>query len=305
MKRKLSVLVAVASLAVLTLLVGSRTGETQAGQLTVAIYAPSVNFGTSAARLSYVQRLASAIQTATGRRVEAKAFSSLAQLQRAKPHFAIIEGQCVAAKKYKVLANAVVGGGTSRRWALFSNAGRSMSALKGKKLAYMKTGCRDTAFLENAMLESEVTVKSFFSSMVGKGDLNGSVAEVATLRGAQAVFAPVGSQKGLSKVFDSGSVPNPAFVQIGNVPASVSAAAKKAVVGYGGGGAISGWKSANPKAFSSLRGRMSKRKKKGIFASPDPVRVSARDVLIFPSSLDDTQLTEVGQHFVKPPERQE
>ena len=303
--KKLSAFLAVITIAALSLFVGSRTGESQAGQLNLAIYAPSVNFGTSAARLEYLQRLGSALERATGKKVRPQAFSNLAQLQRAKPDFAIIDAQCVASKRYKVLANAVVGGSTTRRWALYSNSGTSMQALRGKKLAYVKTGCRDTAFLENAMLESEVSLKSFFGGTVGKGDLNGAVAEVATLRGAQAVFAPSGSQKGLSKVFDSGSVPNPAFVQIGNVPGAVSSAAQKAVVGYGGGGAISGWRKANPKAYSGLRGRMGKRVKKGIFASPTPVRVDASDVMIFPSTLDDTSLPEVSQHFEEPPKRQE
>ncbi len=303
--KKLSALLVIAIVAGLSLFVGSRTGESQAGQLTLAIYAPSVNFGTSAARLEYLQRLGASLERATGKKVRPQAFSNLAQLQRAKPDFAIIEGQCVATKTYKVLANAVVGGSTSRCWALYSNVGGSMQALKGKKLAYMKTGCNDNAFLENAMLDSEVDVQTFFSGIVGKGDLNGAVAEVATLRGAEAVFAPSGSQKGLTKVFDTGSVPNPAFVQIGNVPASVSAAAQKAVVGFGGGGAISGWSDANPKAYTSLRSSMGKRVKKGIFAAPSPVRVDASDVLIFPETLDDSSLTEISQHFEEPPARQE
>jgi hypothetical protein len=304
MKRKLNTAIAIAALAACTLFVGSRTGESQAGSLTVAIYAPSVNFGTSAGRLQYLQRLAKAISSATGRRVEPKPFTSLGALLRAKPDFAIIDGQCVAAKGYTVLANAVVGGGTSRRWALYSNAGRSMGALQGKKLAYMKTGCRDEAFIENAMLESEVSLR-YFGGRVGKSDLNGAVAEVATLRGAQAVFAPVGSQKGLAKVFDAGSVPNPAFVQLNKgLPGTVVSNAKKAVVGYGGGGAIGRWRAGNAKAYSGLRGRMGKRVKRGMFADPLPVRVKAQDVLKYPSTLDETWMTEVTQHFDEPPARQ-
>jgi hypothetical protein len=304
MNFKLKTAIAAVALAACTLFVGSRSGESQAGALTVAIYAPSVNFGTSAGRLQYLQRLSKAISSATGRRVDPKPFNSLGALLRSKPDFAVVEGQCVAAKGYKVLANAVVGGGTSRRWALYSNAGRSMSALKGKKLAYMKTGCRDESFIENAMLESEVSLR-FFGGRVGKRTLSGAVAEVATLRGAQAVFAPAGSQKGLGKVFDAGSVPNPAFVQLNQgLPAGVVTKAKGAVTNFAGGGAISRWRGGNQKTYSGLRGRMGKRVKRGMFARPTPVRVKARDVLIYPKTLDDTSLTEVTQHFDQPPARQ-
>lgn len=303
MKRKLSIALTVAALAALSLVVGSRTGESQAGNLSVAIYAPSVPFGTSAQRLQYLQRLGSSIEASTGRKVRTQVFTSLGALASSKPDFAIVEGQCVAAKGYKPLANAVISGRTARNWSLYSNAGSSLQALRGKKLAYMKTGCRDSAFLENAMFESEVPL-SYFGGRVGKSDLNGAVAEVATLRGAQAVFAPAGSSKGLRRVFSAGAVPNPAFVQLNrSVSGQVVGQVTKAVVGYGGGGAISSWKPANARAYSGLRSRMGERRKRGVFAAPRPVRVDSSDVLIFPDTLDDTALTEVKQHFEQPPER--
>ncbi len=70
-------------------------------------------------------------------------------------------------------------------------------------------GCNDAGFVDNAMLESEVDL-SFFGSL-GEKDLTGSIASVTSYKTAQAVFAPVGSAKGLSKVFDAGAVPNRAF----------------------------------------------------------------------------------------------
>jgi hypothetical protein len=228
------------------------------------------------------------------------------QLRRQKVDFAIIEAQCYATNmKGKLLANAKVGGSDKRRWALYSSLGPSMQALRGKKLAYIKMGCKDTAFLENAMLESEVDL-GFFGGRVGKPDLGGTVAEVAARKGAQAVFAPVGSQKGLTKVFDTGSVPNPAFVQLNtNLPAGISTKVRAAVTRYGGGGAISGWKGADAGAYKSLRGRMGKRVKRGIFASPSPVRVDAKDILVDPKTLSETEQTGIRQHFQAPPKRQQ
>src|SRR6185436_5130450 len=130
-----------------------------------------------------------------------------------------------------------------------------MQGLKGTKLAYVQTGCADSAFIDNAMLESEVD-PTFFAARVGKPDLTAAVAEVASYKSAQAVFAPVGAQKGLAKVFNTGSVPNPAFVQINaKVPPAVTSKVGAAVIGFGGGGAISGWSSPAKAIYQGLAGR--------------------------------------------------
>ena len=288
------------------MLMTTRTGETQSNpsKLTVGIYAPSVEFGTSQQRLQYVQGLAKAIESGTGIKTDAQSYASLSALKKAGVDFAIIDGQCYATNSsWTLLANANVGGGTSRSWALYSSVGGEMTALKGKKLAYVQTGCRDNDFIDNAMLESEVD-PSFFSSRVGKPDIAAAVAEVASYKGAQAVFAPSGSAKGLTKVFDTGSVPNPAFVKVnGKISGAISSKVEKAVTGYGGGGAISSWSSASKSAYTSLAGRMGKVTKKGVFAPPEPVRFDAKDVLDEPDTLNDTALTGVKQHFEGPQER--
>ena len=275
-------------------------------KLVIGIYAPTVDFGTAQARLTYVQSLAKAIETNTGIKTEAQSFASLGALKGGKVDYAIVDGQCYAANLgWKLLANAQVGGGTSRSWALYSSQGSDMQALRGKKLAYVQTGCKDNDFIDNAMLESEVDA-NFFSSRVGKPDIAAAVAEVASYKGAQAVFAPSGSAKGLTKVFDTGSVPNPAFVKInGKISGSISTKVEKAVTGYGGGGAISSWSNASKSPYTSLAGRFGKNTKKGIFAPPEPVRFDAKDVLIEPATLDDTAVTGVKQHFEGPQDRME
>jgi hypothetical protein len=304
-KRSLAVGLAVAAIAVLAVLGLTRRGETQAEgtKIVIGIYAPTVEFGTAQARVTYVQGLAKAVEgNLSGVKVDAQSFASLAQLRKANVDFAIVDGQCYAANSgWKLLANAQVGGGTTRQWALYSSVGPDMSSLRGQKLAYVQTGCNDNAFIENAMLESEVGL-SFFSGLVGKPDMSAAVAEVASYKGAQGVFAPVGSQKGLTKVFDTGSVPNPAFVQL-NTKFADGGKVASAVVSYGGGGAISGWAEASKGSYTSLSGRMGKVVKRGVFAPPAPVRVDAKDVLIEPATMDDTAMTDVKQHFEKPPDR--
>lgn len=282
------------------------TASAQPTKLTVGIYAPSVEFGTAQQRLTYVQSLAKAIETNTGIKTEAQSFASLSALKSAKVDYAIVDGQCYATNLgWKLLANAEIGGGTTRTWALYSSEGDDMKSLKGKKIAFVQMGCNDKAFVDNAMLETEVD-DSFFAARVGKPDLTAAVAEVASLKGAQAVFAPSGSQKGLTKVFETGSVPNPAFVQMNtSIPSSTNEKVASAVTGFGGGGAIASWASASKSPYQSLSGRMGKSVKKGVFAAPESVRVDAKDVLIEPSTLEHTAMTEVLQHVARPPERLE
>jgi hypothetical protein len=307
--RTITIAAALVGLGALALiLMTTRTAETQAtpSKLTVGIYAPTVEFGTSQQRLQYVQGLAKAIESSTGIKTDAQSYASLSALKKANVDFAIIDGQCYATNSsWTLLANANVGSSTTRSWALYSSLGSDMTALRGKKLAYVQTGCKDNDFIDNAMLESEVDA-SFFSSRVGKPDIAAAVAEVASYKGAQAVFAPTGSAKGLTKVFDTGSVPNPAFVKVnGKISGAISSKVEKAVTGYGGGGAISSWSGASKSAYTSLSGRMGKTTKKGIFAPPEPVRFDAKDVLIEPDTLDNTAVTGVKQHFEGPQDRME
>lgn len=305
--RKLSIIIPTLALAAAAAVLVVRTGTSQPapGKLVVGIYAPSVEFGTAQDRLAYVQGLAKAIEAQTGIKTEAKSFASFGALKGAGADFAIVDAQCYATNLgWNLLANAQIGGSGARSWALFSASG-DMKALEGKKLAYVQTGCNDNGFIDNAMLESEVDA-AFFAARVGKPDVTAAVAEVASYKGAQAVFAPVGANKGLPKLFDTGSVPNPAFVQLNSkVPAATASKVGAAVTGYGGGGAISGWSSPSKGAYQGLAGRMGKVVKRGIFAAPEPVRFESRDVLIEPDTLDDTAVTGVRQHFERPPERME
>jgi hypothetical protein len=288
-------------LALSLLALAAGTAAAQAPQkITIGIYAPSVEFGAAQARLAYVQGLAKAIEQATGVPTVAQSYANVAALKKDTVDFAIVDGICYATNlSWRLLATATIGGGTTRPWALYSSAGDTMQQLKGKKLAVIATGCNDAGFVDNAMLESEVD-PGFFSARSGKPDLTAAIAEVASYKAAQAVFAPAGSAKGLTKVFDTGNVPNPAFVEIsGKLPASVAERVAASVIGYGAGGAIAGWTKPARELYTSLAGRMGKVVKTGILASPDPVRIDAKDALIDPPTLRDTAVVDVRHHFVR------
>ena len=281
---------------------GPGAAHAQPGKLKLGIYAPSVEFGSAAARLAYVQALGKAIEQSTGIVVEAQSYASLATLRKEGVDLAIVDGLCHATTPgWRLLANASIGGGTTRPWALYASV-PDMQSLKGKKLSYIKTGCRDADFIDNAMLDSEVDA-AFFSARIDKPDLTAAVAEVAATKTAQAVFAPVGAAKGLTKLFDTGSVPNPAFVDVGGkLPAGTVDKVAAAVLGFGGGGAIAGWARPSRDIYASLAGQLGKVVKSGVLANPELVRIDARDVLIEPPTIRESALVGLRHHFVRAPD---
>lgn len=268
-------------------------------QLTVAMYAPAAAFADSSARVAYIQGLAKAIQQKTGQATTGKIFVRLGDLLAAKPDFAIIDGQCLAAHAPgPILASAVGGGDTQQGWGLYTRGGETLATLKGKKLVTVKTGCRDTDFLDNAMLESEVKTASYFGSLVEKPDVAGAVATVRDYKAADAVFAPAGQARGLTKVYDAGTVPNAGFVALKTFPAATQDAVRDAVLAYGAGGGIDGWRAAAQASYAGLGARMGARSRRPVFAVPDVVRLDDQDLLVLPASRYE-QAT-VKQHFWEP-----
>jgi hypothetical protein len=272
----------------------------QPAKLTVGIYAPTVEFGTAQARLAYAQAIAKAIEQATGINTYAQAYATVAALKKDNVDYAIIDGPCYATNlTWKLLATSTIGGGATRTWALYSSAGATMQSLKGKKLAFVAMGCNDAGFTDNAMLESEVDA-SFFGARIGEKDLTGALASVTSYKTANALFAPVGSAKGLTKLFDAAAVPNPAFIELSSsIPAEVSDKVAAAVIGYGGSGAITGWGKPMRDAYTTFAARLAPIKKLGVFATPEPVRIDARDVLLDPPTIKDSALVPVRHLFVR------
>jgi hypothetical protein len=296
-----SLLIAVAASCALAAAAHAQGAPDAGAKITIGIYTPTVEFGTAQARLAYVQGLAKAIEQNTGIKTEAQSYASIAALEKDKVDFAIVDGPCYAVHMgWRLLADANIGGATTRPWALYSASGTTMQDLKGKKLVYVQSGCSDAAFVDNAMLESEVD-PTFFGARVGEKDLTGALATVTSYKTAQAVFAPVGSAKGLNKVFETGAVPNPAFVEVaGKLPTATADKVAAAVIGYGGGGAISGWTRPSRDPYAALASRLGKAQKYGILANPDPVRIDANAVLVDPSTLRDAATVAVRRHFVRP-----
>jgi len=284
---------------------GPGPAHAQSKKLKLGIYAPSVEFASANARLAYVQALGKAIEQAAGIELEVQSYASLDTLRKGGVDFAIVDGLCYATNLgWRLLANATVGGAATRPWALYASV-PDMQSLRGKKLSFISTGCNDAGFIDNAMLDSDVD-PAFFGARIGKSDLAAAVAEVAASKTAQAVFAPAGAAKGLAKLFDTGSVPNPAFVDLnGKLPAATVEKVAAAVIVYGGAGAISGWTRPSREVYASLAGRLGRVVKQGVLANPEPVRIDAKDVLIDPPTIRDAALVGLRHHFVRPSQRLE
>ncbi|HEY0253104.1 MAG TPA: hypothetical protein VGC41_16325, partial [Kofleriaceae bacterium] len=74
-----------------------------------------------------------------------------------------------------------------------------------------------------------------------------------------------------------------------------------AVIGFGGASAIAGWTKPDRSPFTALAGRLGRVQKLGVLATPDPVRIDARETLIDPTTLKDTAFVAVRHHYVRPP----
>lgn len=270
-------------------------------KLVVGLYAPSVDLGAGTARLAYVRALGKVIEQATGMPVDARSYANLSTLEGDKVDLAIVDGPCYATRpSWQLLATATIDNTTARPYALYASVPGGVDALRGKKLAYVAAGCSDAAFVDHAMFASQLDA-GFFAARSGRADLTAAIAEVAAYKAAHAVFAPVGSTRGLIKVFDAGTVPNPAFVALGNgLPAATIEKATAAVLGYASTNAITGWTRSSRELYQSFAARLQRTVKAGIFATPEPGRLDLRDVLVEPSTVEDTAVVPLRRQFVRP-----
>jgi hypothetical protein len=202
-----------------------------------------------------------------------------------------------------VLASGRVGKSASRTWALYAREARNLSDLRGKRLVTVKSGCDDRRFVANALFESEVPL-GYFGAWAGKPDVKAAVAEVATLRGADAVFAPVGSGRGLRRLFAAAAIPGPALVQInGGLDGATATSIGRAVAAFGGRGPISGYAAGGGGSYTVLRRRMAGSTRRGVFADAPPVRFSPADVIADSAVPKDTELAPIDDLFETPPDR--
>jgi hypothetical protein len=242
-------------------------------RLALAMYAPSVPFADSSSRAAYIRGLAHAIEARTGIPTTADSFADYSDLVDSKPDLAILDAPCVVVRGGGALATASIGGSVDQAWGLYAREAGSLAALAGKRLAYLRTGCRDSDFLDNAMLASEVESAEFFGKLVGKNNLLGVIATVRDYRDADAVFAPGARAGGLTEVLAAGRVANPGLVAMrSGLDAALLGEIKRALLATGKeGGVIDGWR--EPTGYAELAARMAVHRKPLLFAIPERLRL--------------------------------
>ncbi|HEY3352545.1 MAG TPA: hypothetical protein VGQ83_04805 [Polyangia bacterium] len=302
--RTYQILLAVCVLALPGLARAQQQQPAAATPLQIAIYAPNAPFEGGDARYGYVQRLASHIGNVAGTPAKGVAFARAGDFEAAVKKggidFAIVDPVYLATRGgFKVIAQATSGGRTAVPWALFVGGGISnVLGLQGKRLTYANASSRDLAFIEHALLESELSVAKFFGAKQGAPDVASAVAAVS-LGKADAVLAPVDRGKGLKKLYDAGAVPMPGFVQVKTtLPDGVVASVTKAVLGFGAGGALDGWRAGGGDAYRNLAGRMGARTRKAAMSEPDLLRLESQEVLLLGKL--ETVLPPIQHYFWMP-----
>ena len=93
--------------------------------------------------------------------------------------------------------------------------------------------------------------------------------------------------------------PMPGFVQVKTgVPDSLVASVTKAVLGFGAGGALDGWRPGSGDTYKGLAGRMGARTRKAAMSEPDLVKLESLDVLLLGRL--DTTLPPIQHYYWMP-----
>ncbi len=240
--------------------------------LTVAIHAPTLGFGQASERLAFAQTVADAIEARTGIKTLARAYARYSDLTASRADFAIIDGLCIAARAPgPVLATAVIDGGTSRDWGVFGRESTSIQTMRGRKIAFAATGCRDLDFVDNVVLGGEVKTARFFAGTVTKADVLGAVAAVKDYKEADLVVAPRAQAGSLALVLGAGSLPNPGLVQlVRGLDAAVVTDVTGAVTG------LPGWRA--PVSYAALGGRLGASRRQLVIATVEPERLDLQQM---------------------------
>ena len=272
-------IILVTALCALTLAEREALAQKQDG-LVLALYAPTIPFKDTASQHTYLKLLADAIASNVGRRVEPRLYRSLVELRKAEPDLAIVEPQCATAgSPWQAIATARIGGRQSRRWALYGSRGQTVSSLRGRRLAVAWSGCKDKPFIENVLFASEVRLP-YFGGTSPKTTVTGAVAEVASVRAAQAVLAPEAQGGALAKLFDAGEMPNPVLVVTNPRLASpLVDKIREAVVQFGSSGSIDGWGPTDRGALAALGRQLRGVPRRFVFAPPPPPKLRLKSLL--------------------------
>ncbi|MCA9668929.1 MAG: PhnD/SsuA/transferrin family substrate-binding protein [Myxococcales bacterium] len=252
--------------------------------LVVGMFCPSLAFKNTAARVRFVNRVATLISQKVGAPVSGQVFATPAVLDRRLANGAVqivlAEPAYLAArlKRLKVVAIATSSGRSRQPWSLVTSKPMTLAQLKGKVVAIPRLG-GGRSIVANYMFYGELGPK--YLKLI---EVPNTEAALATLRvgRSEAALIPSRSAGGLTKVLTTRSMPMPALavlkakVALGN---GIRAAVARLVASQLG---IDGWRGASG---ASVRVVSSRTRKTPILS---PIRLHAIDlteVLMGPRSM--------------------
>lgn len=188
-------------------------------ELVVAVYLPGVYFAQLSGKLELGKELAAHLQKALGRPVTSRVYATAEDLEHdsARLTLALVEAPYVAAHPSTVtpLCVSLVNGKDETRMVILGGGElKDLSELQGKRLAYSGLGRDEMQFLENFVLEGEMTLRR---ELLEPGRDAASALSKIGLRRADAVLlyegdAGEGRQAGLRVLYESAYLPRPTLV---------------------------------------------------------------------------------------------
>lgn len=249
--------------------------------VTVGVFAPSVPFDGTAARLELAQKLATHVAGADGvGRVYGKAGDFAAALAKGEIQLAVVDASFLATSgiAHTDLAVAVRGDETAIAWQLVARAPvAKVLDLKDRTVITPVLDGRHVDFVANAMLGGELPLTYF--KVEASPDVVSAVTAVG-LGKADAAVVPGGIAlpAGVTRVATLPSVSWPIFIAAKGAPADVVAQARERIGSFGGSGAIAGFRTGGTDGYRSLARRMKRNPRQAPMVVPN-LRIAVGDLI--------------------------
>ncbi len=245
----------------------------RADGLTVGMYAPSLPYPGTAARVQAVGKLAEHFGKAVGvtgvGRVYARASDFATAVKKAEVTIALVDVAYLAhtGGNYTVVAAAVRGGDVARPWQLIGKTGTTLAQLQGKTLLVPAIGGHENDFVYAALFGGELP-RDYFAKLDTAPDSVSAIAAVGFGK-ADAVVVPGGIElpPGMVALLSLTSATDAVLVVYGT-DAKLRAALVTAITTYQGDSIVGGLRTSDAEAVASLRRRFVIAARRGLMVVP-------------------------------------
>ena len=245
----------------------------RADGLPVGMYAPSLPYPGTAARVQAVGKLAEHFGKAVGvtgvGRVYARASDFATAVKKADVAIALVDVAYLAhaGGNYTVVAAAVRGGEVSRPWQLVGKSGTTLAQLQGKTLLVPAIGGHENDFVYAALFGGELP-RDYFAKLDTAPDSVSAIAAVGFGK-ADAVVVPGGIElpPGMVALLSLTSATDAVLVVYGT-DAKLRAALVTAITTYQGDSIVGGLRTSDAEAVASLRRRFVIAARRGLMVVP-------------------------------------